>query len=154
MPDNRAILYSTWFLLGCWLFCIQELSCLVSFRCMLGGSVEVWTKTFYLSSLSIKLMLACQEVLKWDCPPCTNKGCLCSNLHTTSKHAPQVKRNYWSCMQNNQWKIIWTNSQWGKDNSNTGDNDHTGERITSTTYLRCIWSHVPNPQGAIHGVGE
>ena len=28
----------------CWLFCIQDFPCLVSFQCILGGSVEVWMK--------------------------------------------------------------------------------------------------------------
>ena len=31
-------------LVGSWLFCIQQLPCLVSLQCMPGGSVEVWTK--------------------------------------------------------------------------------------------------------------
>jgi hypothetical protein len=29
----------------------------------------------------------------------------------TSEHAPHVERKYQYCMQNNQWKIIGTNSQ-------------------------------------------
>lgn len=29
----------------------------------------------------------------------------------TSEHAPQVARKYQYCMQNNQWKIVGTNSQ-------------------------------------------
>ena len=29
---------------GSWLFCLQSFPCLVSFRCMFGGRVEVWTK--------------------------------------------------------------------------------------------------------------
>jgi hypothetical protein len=31
-------------LVGSWLFCLQNFPCLVSFWCMHGGSVEVWTK--------------------------------------------------------------------------------------------------------------
>jgi hypothetical protein len=37
-------LNSSWFLVGSWLFCLQNLPCLVRFWCMRGGSVEVWTK--------------------------------------------------------------------------------------------------------------
>ena len=48
---------------------------------------------------------------------------LYSNSNTTSNHEPQVERNYWYCMQNNQWKIIgdqlqMKNSIELKDNSN------------------------------------
>ena len=35
---------SSWLSVGSWLFCLQKLPCLVSFWCMRGGSVEVWTK--------------------------------------------------------------------------------------------------------------
>ena len=31
-------------MVGSWLFCLQNFPCLVSFWCMRGGSVEVWTK--------------------------------------------------------------------------------------------------------------
>jgi hypothetical protein len=49
-------------------FCMQDFPCLASFQCMLGGSAEVWTKNpFYIGSIRVKLMLACQEVLKWVC---------------------------------------------------------------------------------------
>ena len=34
---------STWLLVGSWLFCLQNLLCLISFWCMRGGSVEAWT---------------------------------------------------------------------------------------------------------------
>ena len=34
---------STWLLVGSWSFCIQHLPFSVSFRGMLGGSVEIWT---------------------------------------------------------------------------------------------------------------
>jgi hypothetical protein len=39
-------LSSNWtrLLVGCWLFCLQNLPCLVSSWCMRGVSVEVWTK--------------------------------------------------------------------------------------------------------------
>jgi hypothetical protein len=58
---------STWLLVGSWLFCLQNLPCLVSFWCMRGGYV-VWRfehRTFYIGSWRVKLVLACQEVLKW-----------------------------------------------------------------------------------------
>ena len=35
---------SSWLLVGSWLFCLQNLPCLVSCRCMFGVRVEVWTK--------------------------------------------------------------------------------------------------------------
>ena len=35
---------STWFMVMCWLFCIQHFPCLVSLWCMFGGSVEAWTE--------------------------------------------------------------------------------------------------------------
>ena len=35
---------SSWLLVRSWLFCLQNLPCLLSFWCMRGGSVEVWTK--------------------------------------------------------------------------------------------------------------
>ena len=31
-------------MVGSWLFCLQDLPSLVSFMCMFGGCVEVWTK--------------------------------------------------------------------------------------------------------------
>jgi hypothetical protein len=37
---------------------------LVRFWCMRGGRVEVEQRTFYISSWRVKLILACQEVLK------------------------------------------------------------------------------------------
>ena len=55
---------STWLLVGSWRFCIQYLPCSVSFGCILGGSVEFEWKSFYIGSLRVKLILACQEVLK------------------------------------------------------------------------------------------
>ena len=90
----------------CWVFCIQHLPCLESFWCMLEGRVEVWT--IYIGSLSVKLILACQEYLKriwhsmnWNAflPPNFNSN-------TTSKHAPWVKINCGDCMQNDQWNLI------------------------------------------------
>ena len=57
---------STWLFLRSWLFCIhQHLLCSVSFWCMLGGIVKIWTRTFYIGSLRVKLIMACQEVLNW-----------------------------------------------------------------------------------------
>ena len=44
-----------------WLFCIWHLPCLVSFWWVLGGSVEIWMNISY----RVKVILACQEVLKW-----------------------------------------------------------------------------------------
>jgi hypothetical protein len=42
---NTVILYlNMTFLVQSWLFCIQHLSCFSKFRCILGGSVEVWLK--------------------------------------------------------------------------------------------------------------
>ena len=50
-------------------------------------------RTFYISSLRIKLILACQEVLWWVWPPMNQKRLLFhSNWNTASKHAPQVER--------------------------------------------------------------
>jgi hypothetical protein len=40
-----VILTSAWLLFGSWLFCKQHLPCSVSFQCILGGCVEVWTKS-------------------------------------------------------------------------------------------------------------
>ena len=37
---------SSWLLVGSGLFCLQNLPCLVGFRCMFRGRVEVWTKNF------------------------------------------------------------------------------------------------------------
>ena len=55
---------STRLLVGSWLFCIQHLPYLVS----CGACLEVvWRferRTFYIGSLRVKLVLACQEVLK------------------------------------------------------------------------------------------
>ena len=45
-----------------WLFCLQNIPCLVSFWCMFGGHVEV--RTFYIGSLRIKLILAPTEFAK------------------------------------------------------------------------------------------
>jgi hypothetical protein len=63
-------------LVGSWLFCLQNLPCLVSLWCMRGGSVEVWTKNilyrfmegqthFGILSNSSKLY---QEMWRWDVP--------------------------------------------------------------------------------------
>lgn len=64
--DNKTIhLDSTGDLVKRWLFCIQKLPCLVSFGCMLGVSVEVWTKQFYIGSLRAKLNLTSHRMLIW-----------------------------------------------------------------------------------------
>jgi hypothetical protein len=54
---------SLWLLVGSWLFCLQNFSCLVSFWCMRGGSVEVWTKKILYRFMKGQTH---QEVLKWD----------------------------------------------------------------------------------------
>ena len=38
------IQYDFWLGVGSWMFCLQNLPCLVSFWCMLGGRVEVCAK--------------------------------------------------------------------------------------------------------------
>ena len=40
---------STGVLVGSWLFCSQEFSCLASSGCLLGVGVEVWTKNVFIS---------------------------------------------------------------------------------------------------------
>ena len=49
-----------------------------------------------------------------------------SNLNTTSEHAQQEEGNYWFCMQNNQWKIIW-DQLWTKSPNVFRDNSITLE---------------------------
>ena len=64
-------------------------------------------KKFYTILSNVKLILACQEVLKWVYPSLNQKKvAFQSNTNTTSKHAPQVERDCWYCMQDNQHKII------------------------------------------------
>jgi hypothetical protein len=41
----------------------KKISCSASFRCMLEGGVEFERRTFYIGSLRVELVLACQEVL-------------------------------------------------------------------------------------------
>jgi hypothetical protein len=94
---------SSWLLVGSWLFCLQNLPCLVSFWCMRGGSVEVWTKKFYFGSCRVKLILACQEVLKWVWPFMNRyRMVFCSNLHTTPRMHQKLTKHGRFCKQNNQ----------------------------------------------------
>ena len=89
------------------LFCIQHPPWLVSFWCMLRGSVEVWAKnilyqfiegqTHFGMPRGAKMSLALNE---------PKQVSLHSNSNSTSKHAPQAEINYWYCMQNNNWKFI------------------------------------------------
>ena len=66
--SNRGI-NSTALSVGSWLFCRQDLPCSVSFWCILGGSVEVWTKNMmYRHQSRVNLILAFQVVLKWVWP--------------------------------------------------------------------------------------
>ena len=66
---NQTYPTSTWLFLRRWLICIQHLPCLVSFWCMLRGSVEVWTKNILYQFIEGQTHMACQEVLKWVWPP-------------------------------------------------------------------------------------
>ena len=91
---------STWVLVGSWLFCLQNLPCLVSLWCMRGGSVEVWTKnilyqfmegqTHFSTSWHAKMSLTLHEPIY---------NVLCSNLHTTSTHAPKTYQT---------WKVLYS----------------------------------------------
>ena len=71
----------------------QELIVLASFRSML----VVWRfkqRTFYIDTLRVKLILACQEVLKMSLTLNELKQvALHSISNTTSEYAPQVERN-------------------------------------------------------------
>ena len=56
---------STGILVGSWLFCKQYFPCVISFLCMLGVGVGVWTKNIFIGSLSAKLTLAPLDMPKW-----------------------------------------------------------------------------------------
>jgi hypothetical protein len=94
---------STWLLVGSWLFCLHNLPCLVNFWCTRGGSVEVWTKnilyqflegqTHFSTSWHAKMSLTLYEPISWNV--------LCSNLHTTSTHAPKAYQT-WNVFQAKQ----------------------------------------------------
>ena len=76
--------------------------------CTMCGGVEVWYKnilnrfiegqTHFGMPSGAKMILILNEPHKI--------GCSSFNSTTTSRHATQVERNYWYCIQNNQWKII------------------------------------------------
>ena len=97
---------STWLLVGSWLFCIQHLPFSVSFRCMLGGSVEIWTKNIpipvYWRSNSIWHAKRCWNKFG---PHWSKKGCSSFNSSTTTQHAPQLERN---------WLILYAIQSMGK----------------------------------------
>ena len=64
-------------------------------------------RILYISSLRVKLILKCQEVLRWVWPnEAMEQAPLHSDSHTTSKHAPQVERDFWHCVQHYHWKIL------------------------------------------------
>ena len=71
--------------------------CLESFRCMLGGSVEVWTKNSLFWFIEGQIMLGRQRGSKMSLALNElNQVALHSHLNTTSEHASQVeekKRN-------------------------------------------------------------
>ena len=65
-------------LVGSWLFSIQHFPCSVSYRCMLGVGVEVWT----------------MNILYWFSDGQLILALLGSNLHTDSKHASKAYRTW------------------------------------------------------------
>ena len=94
---------STWLLVGSWLFCLQNLPCLVSFLCMPGGSVEVWTKnilyrfmegqTLFSTSWHAKMSLTLHE-------PIQNVLSQTSTLPPRMHH--KLTKHEIFCKQNNQ----------------------------------------------------
>ena len=96
-----------------WLSCIQHLPCSVSFQFMFGGSVEVWLKNilywFIMGETHFGMPRGAERSLALNEP---RQITLHSIQNTISRHAPQVKINYWCCMQATNWKSYENKSQW------------------------------------------
>ena len=73
---------STWLLVRSWLSCMHNLPCSVSFRWLLGGSVEVWIENILYQFIEVQTS------------PGMPRGALHSNSNTSSEYEPQVERNY------------------------------------------------------------
>ena len=74
---------------------------------MLGSSVEVWTKNILYRFIEGQTHFGMPRGDKMSLALNKAKHVAChSNSFSTSKYAPRVERNYWYCIQNNQWKII------------------------------------------------
>jgi hypothetical protein len=94
---------STWLLVGSWLFCLQNLPCLVSFWCMRGDSVEVWTKkilyrfikgqTHFCTSWPAKMSLTFHELI-WNV--------FSSNSTLPPRMHQKLTKHGRFCKQNNQ----------------------------------------------------
>ena len=98
---------STWLLVGSSLACIQHYLCPANFPWMLGiGEYIFKQETFYIGFLKgqIHFSTSCLADENEFGPQWTvNRLLFDSNSNPTSKHAPQVVREGWFCMQNNQW---------------------------------------------------
>ena len=63
-------------------------------------------RMFYIGLLKVRFILASQEVLKWAWPSMNGYRLLFTQIQTLPpKMHHKWKRNYWYCVQNNQWKI-------------------------------------------------
>jgi hypothetical protein len=95
-----GVILITWhvFWSGVGWFCRQHLPCSVCFWCMLGGSVEVWTKNILYRSIEGQTHFSMhkkvhKKVSKWAWPSIKPKHVpLHSISNSTSKHAAQVER--------------------------------------------------------------
>ena len=67
-PSIELSSNSTWLLVGGWLFYIQCLPLWGTFGACLEVVWRFEQRTFYIGSWRVKLILACQEVLKWIWP--------------------------------------------------------------------------------------
>jgi hypothetical protein len=87
---------------GCFAYTI----CSVHLWCMLEVLWRFERRTFFIGSMTVNLIWACQEVLRQVWPSMNQNRLLFIQIqNTTSKHA-QVERYYRFCMQNNQWEIM------------------------------------------------
>ena len=97
---------STWFLVGSWLLLKAFHVCYIFGACLeVEGVFE--QRTFFISLVRVKLILACPEVLKWDRSSMNRNRVLFVQIQTLrpSMHH-KWKKHYWYHMQNYQWEII------------------------------------------------
>jgi hypothetical protein len=117
--DNVTIQLTTnsaWLSVGSWLFHIEHLPCSVSFWCMLGGCVDVWTNKF-LSVHWGQTHLGIPRVSKTSLALNKPKNTLLFiQIQILSPGTYQkYKYEYRYCMQTNPWKNIRNQLPYGSE---------------------------------------
>ena len=115
LSSNTVILNSTGVLVGSSCFAYKTFHVLISSLCVLGGSVEVWTKNILYQFTGAKLIFStantCQEVLKWLWPQWTNIECSffkpLNQLHACTENLPNMARNV--CKTTSSRPELWFN---------------------------------------------